>query len=103
MMARRRNPQPAVKRPSKTVRKGPSVPVTDHAVLRYLQRHCDIDVEAFRQAIAAACASGIEAGAPCVRFDGARFIIKRGWAVTTLSKDMTVSHASLTATMRDER
>ena len=60
------------------------MPVTDHAVLRYLESQCDIDVEAFREAIAVGCARGIEQGAPCVRYEGARFIIKRGWVVTTL-------------------
>lgn len=102
-MARKRHKRKPSNRPLKAARRGPSVPVTDHAVLRYLERFCDIDVEGFRQAIAAGCAGGIETGAPCVRFDGARFIIKRGWVVTTLGRDMTVDHASLTALMRDER
>lgn len=66
--------------------------VTDHAVLRCLQRVFDIDVELVRAMIAETTAAGREAVAAelgtDVRFaivrDRARYVIDGGYVVTTL-------------------
>lgn len=63
--------------------------VSDHAVLRYLQRVLGVDVEQLRGMIAEACER--HQGAPCVRAGGARFLMRDGRVVTVLA-DGTVPH-----------
>lgn len=60
--------------------------VTDRAVLRYLQQVHDVDIDAIREAIADACARGVEAEAPSIRLDGVRFINADGSIVTVLPR-----------------
>lgn len=69
--------------------------VSDHAVLCYLERVHEIDVEAIRLAIGAACERGAEVNAPCVRIAAARFIVKRGTVVTALSATTLPKHGFL--------
>lgn len=57
------------------------VTVTDHAVLRYLERVVGLDIERLRSEMAVACHNS--AGAPCVRVEGVRYIV-RGSAVVTV-------------------
>lgn len=57
--------------------------VTDHAVLRYLERAHGVDVEAARAEIAATVARGVAAGASFVTHRGLRFVIRSGGVVTT--------------------
>lgn len=57
--------------------------VTDHAVLRYLERARGVDVEAARAEIAAKVARGVAAGAAFVTHDGLRFVIRSGRVVVT--------------------
>jgi hypothetical protein len=63
--------------------------VTDHAVVRYLERIVGLDVEALRAAIAADC--GRAQGAPCVRAEHARYIV-RGKEVVSVFDRETVPH-----------
>jgi hypothetical protein len=63
-----------------------SITVSDHAVLRFLERHHGIDVEHVRQLIGACCQRGVEAGAPVVRVGKARFLL-RGRVVVTCYPD----------------
>lgn len=56
--------------------------VTDHALLRYLERHVGIDVEAHRRDIERAVERGVEQGATGVVAMGLRFRLK-GCAVVT--------------------
>jgi hypothetical protein len=49
--------------------------VTDHAVLRYLERVRGLDVEAIRQHIAKVCAGPAAMGASAVRAEGVKFCI----------------------------
>lgn len=65
------------------------VPVSDHAVLRYLERVLGVDVEQLRAAIAEACER--HQGAPSVKAGGARFLMRDGRVVTVLA-DETVPH-----------
>jgi len=64
--------------------------VKDQAVLRYLERRQDVDVEAVRAAIAAVCRRGAEAGADSVLHDGLRYVLRHDpfetAVVTTLIK-----------------
>jgi hypothetical protein len=60
--------------------------VTDHAVLRYLERGMGLNVEIVREHIAAVCAGPAAFGAVCVRSESLRFEIVHG-AVTTVAPD----------------
>jgi hypothetical protein len=60
--------------------------VTDHAVLRYMERAMGLNVEIVREHIASICAPAAAAGAVCVRSEGVRFEIANR-AVTTVSPD----------------
>ena len=67
--------------------------VSDHAVLRFLERVYDVDVEAVREAIRAATAQGVAAGAIVddgafsVVIDRVRFVIRNGRVVSTMPRD----------------
>lgn len=60
--------------------------VSDHAVLRYLERAMDLNIEMVRQHIEGLCAAPVAVGAICVRSEGLRFEIA-GHVVTTVTQD----------------
>ena len=60
-----------------------SLYVSDHAVLRYLERVVGIDVDALRAEIAATCARS--QGAPIVRVEEVRYLIRGARVVTIIS------------------
>lgn len=61
--------------------------VSDHAVLRYLQRVLLVDTEAVRKLIHTETETAIAAGAAALKRDGIRYVIKNGSVVTvTLSQ-----------------
>jgi hypothetical protein len=62
--------------------------VSDHAVLRFLQRVQGIDIEKVRQHIATTCAPAIAAGAVTLKADGAQYCFRNGAVIT-------VRHASV--------
>ncbi|MDT8856450.1 hypothetical protein RNZ50_15760 [Paracoccaceae bacterium Fryx2] len=62
--------------------KRPPVPVTDHAVIRYLERVVGIDVEALRDEIRAKVEPGVRLGACGVRSGGFNYRIIDGVVVT---------------------
>jgi len=66
----------------------PHIRVSDHAVLRWLERGCGVDVEEIRRTIAACCARGIESGAPVIIVGDVKFVIVDDAVVTALSKTM---------------
>ena len=49
--------------------------VTDHAVIRFLERAKGFDIEAVRTHIASLCAQPMAVGAICVRAEGVKFEI----------------------------
>jgi hypothetical protein len=53
-----------------------SVRVTDHAVLRYLERIGGFEIEKLRQEIAARVAQSVTRGQHTVLIDGHRFVLK---------------------------
>ena len=62
---------------------GVGVSVTDHAVLRYLERVHGVDVATVRASIAATCERGADAGASSVRLNKVRFVLRGRMVVTT--------------------
>lgn len=65
--------------------KPPALPrVTDHAVLRYLERVQGFDVETVRRKIAERCAAPMASGAVSLIFDGHRFEFSNGAVITVV-------------------
>lgn len=62
----------------------PLPPVSDHAVLRYLERAHGVPVDAIRTALATSAAIGVAHGAPVVVLDRVRLVIIDGRVVTAL-------------------
>ncbi|TCT35395.1 hypothetical protein [Martelella mediterranea] len=60
--------------------------VSDHALLRYLERRHGLDVEGLRAEICAACRDGVRYGAKAVLADGVKFIIAGDTVVTCLER-----------------
>ena len=62
--------------------------VSDHAVLRYMERAMGLNVEIVREHIASLCGPAAAAGAVCVRTEGVRFEINAvNNVVTTVAPD----------------
>ena len=60
--------------------------VTDHAVLRYLQRREGVDVEATRRRIADLVRRGVERGGRAVVVDGVKFVLEGSNVVTVIDR-----------------
>lgn len=60
--------------------------VTDHALVRYLERAMGLNTEIVRHHIASICAGPAAIGAVCVRAEGVRFEIVNN-VVTTVAPD----------------
>ena len=58
------------------------VRVTEHAILRYLERAMGFNIEAVRQHIAGICEGPAAIGAVCVRTEGLRFEIVNNTVLT---------------------
>ncbi|SMH42243.1 hypothetical protein [Mesorhizobium australicum] len=63
----------------------PPVTVTDHAILRWLEREHDIDVEAIREHLAGLAANGARLGAAGVKIGKVKLVL-RGSVVITAYK-----------------
>ena len=59
-------------------------PVTDHAVIRYLERVYGVDVQGLRERIAASTLVARAAGAASVQVKGVRYVIGRDGRVITV-------------------
>lgn len=73
------------RRESKSVPTG-RVVVSDHALVRWLERGHGIEMEAFREMLAGKVANAVAAGASSVKIDGLCFILRRGVLVTVMDK-----------------
>lgn len=60
--------------------------VTDHAVLRYLERSQGVDVEAVRLQIRDIVIKGAELGASAVTAEGLRFVLRNNSVTTVLPR-----------------
>lgn len=65
-----------------------AVVVTDHAVLRYLERECDIPVEEIRSLIAAGCEPYRDLAPVNIKHSKVKFVLVAGKVVTCLKKNM---------------
>lgn len=88
---RRRTPEPVMV----------PISVSDHALVRYLERVLDIDMERLRAEIGIACAR--HQGAPCVKAGGARFMIRNGVVVTVIDDRTVPMFAVLADLARGDR
>lgn len=78
-------------------------PVTDHAVLRYLERVQGFDIEAVRQHIWRTCRGAVLIGATCVRAEGVKFEFKGGRVVTVAPDQQGPSRERREAAQRKVR
>lgn len=70
--------------------KKPALPsVSDHAVLRYLERAKGVDIEATRRHIAGLVARGVEREGVAVIVEGVKFMLRENVVVTVLSRRST--------------
>lgn len=76
------------------------VRITEHAIVRYLERAMGFNIEAVREHIAGICGRAAAAGAVCVRTEGLRFEISNN-TVTTVTPDRVAP--SLTGRERNQR
>lgn len=60
------------------------LPVSDHAVIRYLERVLMFDIEGVRKHIWQTCEPAIKVGAICLRAEGAKFEFSNGRVVTVV-------------------
>lgn len=75
-------------------RRPTTITVTDHCVLRYLERVEGLDVEGIRSAIAGITAPALDAGASGTVQDGWRYVLKpETRSVVTVVRPMTKSFA----------
>lgn len=77
--------------------------VTDHAVLRYFQRHYGFDMELIRSHIAGVCADAAAFGAVCVRAEGLRFEIANNRVVTVTPDNLTPGRSGQQAALERKR
>lgn len=77
--------------------------VTDHAVLRYFQRHYGFDMELVRTHIAGICADAAAFGAVCVRAEGLRFEIVENRVVTVAPDSLQPSRTGQALTRQRMR
>lgn len=60
----------------------PEIRVTDHAVLRYLERAHGLDIEAVRSHLAGRAMTGVQLGASAVIIEGVKLILKDSVLIT---------------------
>lgn len=70
------------------------IKVTDHAVLRYMERAMGLNVEVVREHILAVCGGAAAFGAVSVRAEGLRFEIDRGTVCTVVPDRQRPTFAS---------
>lgn len=63
--------------------------VTDHAVLRYLERARGIDIELIREHIALICAPAAAVGAANLKRDGVKYVFENGSVITVVPDEGT--------------
>lgn len=66
-----------------------NLPVTDHAVLRWLERHSFVDVEAVREQIFKETHEALKSGATKLSVNGTEYRMKDGVVVTLIDKRQT--------------
>ena len=72
-----------------------AVGVTDHAVLRYIERAHGVDIEGIRAHIAATSRRGAENGARFVQWGNVRFVLDGSDVLTTLPRQWVANLDSI--------
>lgn len=80
-----------------------SIVVTDHAVVRYLERAMGLNVELVREHILSICGDAAAFGAVCVRAEGLRFEIAAGRICTVTPDHVTPNRTGQEMAMRRAR
>ena len=62
----------------------PAIHVSDRALLRYLERGFDLDIETLRRHVAGHCMTGARLGAVAVRIERVKFVLANHEAGTTV-------------------
>lgn len=70
--------------------------VSDHALLRYIERAHGVDVEALRAHVAGLVQKGVDLGAPLVVVEGVRFVLDGKRVVTVLQRKWIPDYDRLT-------
>lgn len=66
--------------------------VTDHALMRYLDRALGLDLEAYRREIALRCAAAVKMGASGLTVDGIRYEFRGGAVISVLGRGMVANN-----------
>nr|WP_321460424.1 hypothetical protein [uncultured Cohaesibacter sp.] len=66
--------------------------VTDHAVVRYMERVLDMDIEAIRELIASETSYAVQAKADALTAKGKRYVFKNGRVITVLLTKNRMAH-----------
>ena len=69
--------------------------VTDHALVRHLERALGVDVDAIRREVLDIVEPGIERGASAVRSNGRAYLLADGVLVTVYPKGTWIDHAAV--------
>jgi hypothetical protein len=77
-----------------------SLPVTDHAIVRYLERAKGVDIEAIRLHIWKTCEGAVKIGATCLRAEGVKFEFTNGKVITVAPDGLLPSKISRAASQR---
>ncbi len=84
-------------------KKSNPIRVSDHAVLRYLERVVGLNIDMVRKHIADTCAGPAAIGAVCVRSEGFRFEIANGIENSTVTTVRPDTGPSATNRGRNQR
>ncbi len=69
-----------------TTKRPRHLPVTDHAVLRWLERFAHVDIEAVREQIFRETHHALNSGASKITVNGTEYRIRDGHVVTIIAK-----------------
>lgn len=88
---------------AKRLRPAAEPKISDHALLRYIERILGVDVDAMRSEIMSdAVKSALRAGASGVTVNGVKMVAKDGVIVTVLSEDMRPKRQTLKRWHREQ-
>lgn len=68
--------------------------ITDHAVLRYMERAMGLNVEAVREHIDSVCRGAAGIGASCLRSEGVRFEIVNNAVISVVPDTGSPNHTT---------
>lgn len=75
------------------MKKHPRIAVTDHAVIRYMERVLGLDIDPVRAAIADVAGPAVRTGATAIITDGFRYVVRDGAVATVTRANSDPKHA----------